>query len=142
MRNTLLLTASALLVAAILVQFYLAAFGAFGDREGTGGFAAHEWVARIILPVLAILTIVTAAVARAGRRIITLSTIPLGVIVLQFLLFFAARAFGSDTHPGGASLAGSLVLGFHALFGLAALVTAGLVLSAAWRRRRGELARA
>ena len=140
MRNTLLIAASAALVTAILVQFYLAAFGAFGDRDGTGGFAAHEWVARIILPVLAILTLVAAAVARAGRRTITLAAIPLVAIVLQFLLFFAARAFGSETHPGGASLAGAVVLGFHAIFGLAALVAAALVLSTAWRRRAGRLA--
>lgn len=135
MRNSLLIAASSALLLAILVQFYFAAFGAFGDRSDTGGFAAHEWVARTALPVLAVLTIVAAAVARAGRRIVTLSAVPAIVIVVQFLLFFAARAVGSETHPGGASVSGAIVLGFHALFGVAALAATWFVLSAAWRSR-------
>jgi hypothetical protein len=135
MRTNSLITASAALLLAIVAQFYFAAFGAFGDRADTGGFAAHEWVARTALPLLAVLTIIAAAVARVGRRLMTLSAVPAVVIVLQFLLFFAARALGSDTHPGGASLSGSIVLGFHALFGLVALVSTALVLSAAWRSR-------
>ena len=142
MRHHLLVISSAALLVAIIAQFYLAAFGAFGDRDATGGFSGHEWLARTALPVLAILVIVTAAVARLPRRLIVLSAIPLFAIVMQVVLFLVARAFGSETHPGGASDAGAIVLGFHALFGLAALAAcAHLVHTAAHRatERRAEL---
>ena len=132
MRRTALLVTSSALLLVIVAQFYFAAFGAFGDRDATGGFAAHEWVARTALPVLSILLVVAAAVGRWGRRLVGISMIPLLVIVVQFLLFFVARAFGSETHPGGATGMGAVVLGLHALFGLLALVAATHVLHTAW----------
>jgi len=138
MRRTLLLISSIALLVAIVAQFYLAAFGAFGDRDATGGFSGHEWLARTALPVLAILVIVAAAVARLPRRLIVLSAVPLVVIVMQFVLFLVARAVGSDTHPGGASDAGAIVLGFHALFGLAALASSAHLVHVAAQRAAGR----
>jgi hypothetical protein len=139
MRRLLLLSSSAL-VLVIIVQFYLAAFGAFGDRHDTAGFTAHEWMARTALPVLAVLVVVAASGARLGRSVVVVSTVPLIAMVLQVLLFLVARAAGSDTHPGGASLAGAVVLGFHALFGLAALVAAAKLQHSAWQARTRVLA--
>lgn len=133
----LLLISSTVLLLVVVTQFYLAAYGAFGDRDATSGFHAHEWVARIALPVFGILVIVAAVGSRLGRRVVWLSTVPLIVTVVQFLLFFVARAVGSDTYPGGASLAGAIVLGFHALFGLAALAATVTLVRVGWGVRRG-----
>lgn len=137
MRRLALLAPSSALLLVIVAQFYFAAFGAFGDRDATGGFSAHEWIARTALPVVGILVIVAAAVGRWGRRVVLLSIAPLAVVVLQVLLFLVARALGSETHPGGASATGSIVLGFHALFGLLALAATAAVVGVAWRAKAG-----
>lgn len=122
--NRILPALSAALVIALIIQLYFAAFGAFGDRDATGGFAIHEAVARFVLAPLAILTPVGVALARRPGRVVAIAFLPFALIVVQFLLFLVARLLGSETHPGGADLAGAVVLGLHGLAGVGTLAVA------------------
>lgn len=86
------------------------------SRHGVNG--------RIVLPVLAVLMIVAAALARAGRRTIWLAVLPLGLLIVQTLLFILTGVlFGLDesSHaapPLGATLFNSL----HGVNGAAILI--------------------
>ena len=58
---------STLLAAATVLQLYLAGVGVFSDPTD-GLFAVHGWNGRIVLPLLVLLTILFAALAKAGKR--------------------------------------------------------------------------
>ncbi len=74
----------------------------------------------MVLPLLSILTTIVAAVAKAGGRLILLSITPLLLIVVQlFVIFEIAGLLGAEENS--TSTASLVVLGFHALDGVAIL---------------------
>ena len=133
MRKVFVVT-SVLLVASGVVQLYFAAFGVFSHPEN---FDPHGVNGRMILPALALLNIIAAAIARAGGRTIGFSVLPLVLILFQTVLFIITGAiFGvgpeSETVPVGASI----LLGLHGINGLAIIGVSGALVSRAVRLDR------
>jgi hypothetical protein len=118
---------SALLLLAVLIQFYLAAVGAFTKPQSDGSFALHDATGMMIIPLLSLLATIAAAVARAPGRVIGLTILPLGLVVVQVLIVTLGRAFndgtGENTTPVGVA-----ILGLHAINGLLIMGVASLVL--------------
>ncbi|MEV6863614.1 DUF6220 domain-containing protein [Streptosporangium subroseum] len=109
-----------LLLVAVIAQFYLATFGAFErplPEPGTGAIVPHAMNGTTVIPILSLLTTIIAAVARAGRRLIALSAVPLVVVIGQlFVIFPLVELTGSTmerTNTGG-----HIVFGFHAILGV------------------------
>jgi uncharacterized protein DUF6220 len=98
---------------AIVLQFFLAGFGAFHDyRSGeTNDFAAHEKVGYVIA-ILSLLMIVAAALARLGGRAVGMVT---GLFVLagpvQVLLAHLGTGH-SEVWGALHATVGALILGF------------------------------
>ena len=129
MRRAFVVVAS-LLVAAEVIQFYFAAFGVFQAPAGDDQFLLHQMNGRMVLPLLCLLVILAAALARAPGRLIGFSAIPFGLLLLQVVLFVLAGLTGSTEVR--TTLAGTIILGLHAINGLAILgVTILLVRRAA-----------
>ncbi|MFF2494789.1 DUF6220 domain-containing protein [Agromyces sp. NPDC058064] len=121
----LYLTVTILFAAGVMLQLYLAAVGVFSDPEDEL-FAIHGTTGRIVLPILALLLIITAALAKAGRRTIWLSALPLVLLVVQTLLFVLTGALfglGPDDHTAP-PLGATLMVSLHGLNGAIILVTA------------------
>jgi hypothetical protein len=120
------LTLAGLLLLAVLVQFYFAAVGAFAKPQNDSSFALHDFTGSVAIPVLSLLATIAAAVARAPGRLIGLTILPLGLVVVQMLIVTLGRAFndtGDQTTP-----VGLVILGLHAVNGLAIMAVAGMVL--------------
>ena len=114
-----------LMLLAVLAQFYFAAVGSFGGPHEDDSFAPHRITGTTIIPVLSLLATIAAAVARAPGRLIGLTILPLGLVVVQGLIIVLGGVLNDaagDTTPG--SLA---VLGLHAINGLAVLAVSGMV---------------
>ncbi|MGH3704786.1 MAG: DUF6220 domain-containing protein [Agromyces sp.] len=123
-----------LLTAAVTLQLYLAAVGVFSNPEDEL-FAWHGANGRMVLPILALLTIVTAALARAGKRLIWLSVLPLVLIIFQTLIFvFGGMIFGlgPDDHASP-PLGATLFIALHGVNGAAILLTSGWLVVRAHR---------
>jgi carbon starvation protein CstA len=130
----LFLTVAVLFTAAVILQLYFAAVGVFSNPEDEL-FSWHGTNGRIVLPILAILLIVTAALARAGRRTIWLSVLPLVLILFQTVLFILTGAIfglGPDDHASP-PLGATLLLSLHAVNG-AAILLLGVLLVVRARR--------
>jgi len=115
-----------LLMAALVVQFYLAAVGAFAKPQDDKSFALHDLNGMMIIPVLALLATGAAALARAPGRLIGLTALPIGLIVLQVLIVAVGRGIGGTEDT--TTTAGLVILGLHALNGLAMMGVVGAVL--------------
>jgi hypothetical protein len=117
---------SALLLFAVLIQFYLAAVGAFAKPQHDDSFALHDMTGMMIIPLLSLLATIAAAAARAPGKVIGLTILPLGLVVVQVLIVTLGRALndgtGDNTTPAGLA-----ILGLHAVNGLAIMAVAGLV---------------
>jgi hypothetical protein len=118
MRRVFVVVAIMLMVAEV-VQFYFAAFGVFQHPAPEDAFLLHQMNGRIVLPALCLLVILAAALARAPGRLIGFSAIPLGLLVLQIVLFLLAGLTG--TTETRTNLAGTAILGLHAVNGLCIL---------------------
>ena len=130
----LFLTIAVLFTAAVVLQLYFAAVGVFSNPEDEL-FSWHGTNGRIVLPILAILLIVSAALARAGRRTIWLSVLPLVLILFQTVLFIITGAIfglGPDSHASP-PLAATLILSLHAVNGTAILLLGVLLVVRARR---------
>jgi hypothetical protein len=112
-----------LLMLAVVVQFFLAASGAFDTAPNDESFQTHRALGYGIV-LFAILVTVVAAMARMPGRLIGLSGLVAGLAVLQGVIAAIAKAF-DDT--GGGSTAGELVFGLHALGGLAIMAVLGMI---------------
>lgn len=129
MRRVFVVVAIMLLVAEV-AQFYFAAFGVFQSPAPADAFGLHQLNGRMVLPLLCLLVIVAAALAKAPGRLIGFSAIPFGLLLLQIVLFLVAGLTG--TTPERTNLAGTAILGLHAVNGLCILgVTILLVRRAA-----------
>jgi Family of unknown function (DUF6220) len=120
-----------LLLVDVVVQFYFAAFGVFTAPANDAQFVLHQMNGRVVLPVLCLLVIVAAAVARAPGRLIGFSAIPLGLLVMQTVLFILAGLTGSS--PEQTNVAGQIILGLHAVNGLCILAVTILLVRRASR---------
>ncbi|MEU5942352.1 DUF6220 domain-containing protein [Micromonospora sp. NPDC047548] len=125
MRKVFVIT-SALVLVAVLAQFYLAGVGAFTRPATADAWTAHRAGAMAIMA-LALLNTVVAALARAGGRTIAFAALPIGLVILQLVLSAMSSALGgSSTGRTGLPL---YLVALHAVNGLAVLGTAitGLV---------------
>ncbi|MGW5684561.1 DUF6220 domain-containing protein [Nonomuraea sp. NPDC003754] len=117
-------------LALVVLQFYLATYGAFETpRPADPDAAAINWhVANgfIVIPAVALITTIIAAIARAPGKVIAAGAAPIVLVAVQmFVLFPLAELAGATmdrTTP--ASL---FVLGFHAVVGVLLL---GVAISA------------
>ena len=112
--------ASGVLLAAFALQFVFAAVGAFTKPAGgDGSYRLHSITGMAVIPLLTLLTILFAALAKAPGKLIGLTALPLGLVVLQALL--AALANGLTDASGRTTTAGLIVGGLHAVNGIIAV---------------------
>lgn len=128
MRKAFVIGAAALL-AAFALQFVFAAVGAFTKPASDEAYALHSITGMAVIPVLTLLTTLFAALAKAPGKLIGLTVLPLGLVILQALL---AALAGALTDSGGASTTFGLVVGgLHAVNGIVAVhVVVGVLRSA------------
>lgn len=132
---------ASLLTASVMLQLYFAAVGVFSNPDDEL-FAVHGMNGRIVLPILALLTLICAAIARLGKRMIWLSALPLVLILLQtgiFVLTGVLFGVGPDSHASP-PLAATLFVSLHALNGLAIILVSLYLAQKGWRLARGQAA--
>ncbi|MGR6319932.1 DUF6220 domain-containing protein [Micromonospora soli] len=128
MRKALVIVTAVSLVAFAL-QFVFAAVGAFTKPAGEGAYALHSVTGMVVIPVLTLLTVLFAVLAKAPGRLIGLAALPLGLVVLQGLIAMLANAL---TDAAGASTPFGLTIGgLHAVNGIVAVHVVVAVLRAA-----------
>jgi Family of unknown function (DUF6220) len=114
------------------LQLYFAALGQF-STESADLFNIHGTNGRIILPLLCLLVIISAALARAGRNTIVLAVVAFVLIFLQTALFLLASGiFGYNEESKTVPIGASILLGFHGLIGLGIIVLSAMLAQRAW----------
>ena len=111
-----------LFLVAVVAQFYFGGVGHFSSEEN-GLWAMHGENGRIVLRVLAVLLVIAAALAKAGKRAIWMSVIALLLVLFQTVLFILGGAIwglGPENHDN-IPVAASFMLGLHVLVGVAVL---------------------
>ncbi|MFI6265574.1 DUF6220 domain-containing protein [Micromonospora sp. NPDC051006] len=121
--------ASTVLLVAFALQFVFAAVGAFTKPAGDGAYALHSVTGMAVIPVLTLLTILFAVLAKAPGRLVGLAVLPLGLVVLQALLAMLANAFTDAV--GASTPVGLTIAGLHAINGIVAVHVVVGVLRAA-----------
>ncbi|MFI6326724.1 DUF6220 domain-containing protein [Micromonospora chersina] len=127
---------SALSLAAFALQFVFAAVGAFTKPAGDGAYALHSVTGMAVIPVLTLLTVLFAALAKAPGRLVGLAALPLGLVVVQALL--AALANGATDAAGASTSLGLTIGGLHAVNGIVAVHVVVNVLRGARQLARPE----
>lgn len=130
-------------LALVLLQFYLATFGAFerpvpavGSEDAAIGW--HAMNGFTVMPLVSLITVIVAAIARAPGRVTLYCAAPLVAMLLQLGLFeLAALTGASETKTGTAGL---VILGFHAIVGVVMLGAAILAWRGAQAHAKGRLA--
>lgn len=123
---------SLLVLAAIAVQYYLAAVGVFSGSHD--GFAGHGMSGRIVLPILFILLILSAAISRAGRSTIWLTVLMFGLLIMQTLIFIlTGLIFGVGPESPNPPIAAVLTVSLHAVNPLI-MIWVGVVIALRARR--------
>jgi hypothetical protein len=111
--------ASVVLLVAFAFQFVFAAVGAFTKPAGDSAYTLHSITGMAVIPVLALVTALFAALAKAPGRLVGLAVLPLGLVVVQGLLAMLANSF---TDASGASTpVGLTIAGLHAVNGIIAV---------------------
>lgn len=112
-----------LLLISVVLQFYFAALGVFGPQgEDDNLFAFHRINGSMVLPLLSVLAVIFAALAKAGARTVWLTALPILLIAVQYLLFIIGGLVGGgdENNP---TVGTAVILGLHALNGLAVMGT-------------------
>ncbi|GAB3269758.1 hypothetical protein GCM10027449_04160 [Sinomonas notoginsengisoli] len=112
------LVVTALMFLDTIVQLYLAAFGTFGSHViGDDAFDYHAFNGQVVLRSLALLSIVFAALARAGKNTIWLTV---GVFLLTWvqLLVFIVGGILTGAGRDNPTVAGAWAVSTHAVTGL------------------------
>ncbi|HEX5729130.1 DUF6220 domain-containing protein [Microbacterium sp.] len=123
---------SILAVLAVVLQFYFAGVGVFSIPE-EGLFGIHGNNGRIVLPILFILSLITAAIARAGKRTIWLTVIAILLLALQTVIFILTGViFNVSPESAEIPLAATLTASLHALNGVAILALTSVIARRAW----------
>ena len=122
---------SALVLAAVVLQFYLAGVGVFSMPEDEL-FGLHTTNGRIVVPILLLLNIVAAALARGRTLRYALGLV--GLLALQTVIFvIAIVTTGSNPFEDTViTTAGTIILSLHALNGLVILGVAVLLVRKAY----------
>lgn len=116
-----------LMVLAVVAQFYFAAVGAFAKPQDDQSFALHLTDGMMIIPALSLLATLVAALARAPGRLIGLTALPIGLIVLQVLITEVGKNLGASTDDA-TTPAALAFLGLHAINGLAIMAVVGITM--------------
>jgi hypothetical protein len=119
MRRVFALLASAL-VLAVVAQFFLAASGAFDPAPADESFRPHRALGYAIV-LFSLVVSVVGALARVPGRLIGMTALVAGLVVVQGLIRAVAGAFDDG------STAGTLVFGLHAINALAIMAVSGNV---------------
>lgn len=136
MRKAYFVITVLLLISATL-QFYFAALGVFGPQgEDDNLFGFHRINGSMVLPVLLVLAVVFAALARAGARTVWLTALPILLIAVQYLLFILGGVIGGGTEDNP-TVGSAVILGLHAINGLAIFGTIITLMARARRRAFG-----
>ncbi|GAA2397877.1 hypothetical protein GCM10010404_64540 [Nonomuraea africana] len=125
-------------LALVVLQFYLATYGAFETPEPADPESAaigwHVLNGFMVIPAVSLVTTILAAVARAPGKLIGLCAAPIVLVAIQmFVLFPLAELAGATMEK--TTPASLYVLGFHAIVGV-------LLLGAAISAVRGAQAHA
>ncbi|NES16907.1 MULTISPECIES: DUF6220 domain-containing protein [Micromonospora] len=115
---------AALLMLAVVAQFYFAASGAFSTAPNDEAFRPHRALGYVIF-LLPVLMVIVAALARMPGRLFGMTGLVAGLTVVQVVIAVLARAF-NDTGDTSTT-AGQLIFGLHAVNGLAILAVTGNV---------------
>jgi hypothetical protein len=115
---------AALLMLALVVQVFLAAGGAFDTAPKDEAFQPHRALGYAILLLAVVLTVV-AALVRVPGRLIGLTGLVAGLVVLQPVIASIADAFGDS---GSSTTAGRLVFGLHGVNALLVISVHSIVL--------------
>jgi hypothetical protein len=119
-----------LLLVAVVVQFYFAAVGAFTKPQADNAYILHDINGTMVIPVLTILATIAAAVLKLPGRQIGLTVLPLGLIIVQVLIVVIGGAFDNGSNMTTGSV---IVLGLHAVNGLAIMGVSGALFARARR---------
>nr|WSY51204.1 DUF6220 domain-containing protein [Streptomyces sp. NBC_00886] len=111
---------AAVLVLAIAVQFFLAGSGAFDNAPTDEAFRPHRALGYMIV-LLALVTTVTAALARMPGRLVGMTGLLAGLGIAQPVIAVIAKAFGDADDT---TTAGRLVFGLHAVNALIMMAVA------------------
>jgi hypothetical protein len=120
------LVLTGLLLLAVLAQFYLAATGAFTKPQTNDSFMAHNMNGMMVLPIISILATIAAALAKARGRLIGMTILPLGLVLVQVLIVELGKALSGSTEDKTTTV-GLAILGLHAINGLAIMAVSGIV---------------
>ena len=118
-----------LLMLAVVVQFFLAASGAFDTAPKDEAFGAHRALGYGTV-LLAVLTTVAAALARVPGRLLGTAGLVAVLAIVQGVIRGVAAAVGET------ATAGQLIFGLHAVNGLVIMALVGMVV-----RQARELSR-
>lgn len=102
---------AALLLLAVVAQFFLAATGAVDNASTEEAFQPHRMLGYSIL-VLAVVVTLVGAIARMPGRLVGMAGLAAGLVILQVVIREVAKAIGDG------SIAGPVVFGLHAINGL------------------------
>src|SRR5262245_19900675 len=94
-----------LLLASGALQFYFAAVGAFTRPQTDDSYSLHLINGRMVFPLLALLAIGAAALARAPGRLIGMTSLPLALVIVQTLIVLLGNALGGATEQRTTPLA-------------------------------------
>ncbi|MGC4812152.1 DUF6220 domain-containing protein [Micromonospora sp. DT228] len=128
MRKAFVIT-SALLLVAFGLQFVFAAVGGFTRPAADDTYVLHSVNGMAVIPALTLLTALCAALARAPGRLIGLTLLPIGLVIVQALLAMLAAA--STDAAGVSTPLGPILGGLHALNGIIAVHVVVAVLQGA-----------
>ena len=120
-----------LLMIAVAVQIFLAGVGAFDAAPNDESFQPHRALGYGILLLAVVLTLF-AAVVRMPGRVIGMTGLVAGLVVVQSLIRAIASAFGESSDS--TSTAGELIFGLHAINAMIIVIVVGMIL-----RRAREL---
>lgn len=109
-----------LLGVAVFAQFFFAAVGAFDRPPEDGSFALHSVNGMVVIPLLSIVATVVAVLAKAPGRLVGMTALPLGLVLVQVLIIVLGNAVtgGAESDTSPVSLA---IFGLHAVNGLLTL---------------------
>jgi hypothetical protein len=123
-----------LLLASGGLQFYFAAVGAFTKPQTDDSFALHLTNGRMVFPILSVLAVVAAALAKAPGKLIGQTLLPLGLIVAQSLIIVLGNVIGGATEQRSTPVALAIV-GLHAVNGMVIMGVLGSLM----RKARAHL---
>jgi hypothetical protein len=111
----------------VAIQFYFAAVGSFTKPANDSQYILHQLNGRIVMPLLMLLTILAAVIAKAPRQLIWFTALPLGLLVIQNLIIVLSDA--TATSDEKSSVASEIIFGLHGLNGLIILGVAGALVA-------------